>query len=74
MLGEEAHLQSRGDPHLAAFRAEASGDELRKGGFAVTVGPEQRDPVVRIDAQIEPLQDRLARFVADRASLDGDDR
>lgn len=56
MLGEESHLQPRSDPHLAGFRIEASGDELRKGRFAVAVRTEQSDPVVRIDAQIEPLQ------------------
>ncbi len=72
VLGEEAP-SAPGRSALAALRREAPGDELRKSGLAVAVGPEKRDPVVRIDAQIEPLQDRLARFVADAPALDGDD-
>ena len=58
----------------AGFRFQPAGNELREGRLAVAVRAEQRDAVVIVDAQVDLLQDRAARCVADGAALDGDDR
>ena len=56
MLGEIADPQLGRADHLAGERRELAGEQLGEGRLAVAVGAEQRDPVVRVEAQIEAVQ------------------
>ena len=56
MLGEIADPQLRRADHLARERRELAREQLSEGRLAIAVGAEQRDPVVRVEAQIETVQ------------------
>ena len=73
MLGEIGHVHLGRRSHLALQRREPPADELAESGLAVAVGAQQRDAVVRLDGQVEPVEDG-AVAVADGDALDGDQR
>ena len=58
ILGEIAdpHLARR--VHVAFHRRQLRGEQAGQRRLAVAVAAQQRDPVVRVDAQVQPLQDR----------------
>ncbi len=73
ILGEiaDAHL-ARG-VHRAVHRLELRGEQPRERGLTVTVATEQRDAVVGIEPEVEPLEHRLGA-VADRRHVERDQR
>ena len=46
-----------GGGHAAVHHRQAIGEHLRQGGFALAIPPQQRDPVILIDAQVQLGQD-----------------
>jgi hypothetical protein len=72
MLGEIGGIQLVGAGDPAGHGRQAPGQEFRERRFAVAVGPDQRDAVVIIDAQVEPAQHRNVA-VADRHVVESDD-
>ena len=74
MLGEIADAQFAARHERAAHRLELTGEKTRERGLAVAVAADQRDAVVRIDAQIEPRQDRRVRHIACLNILEHDQR
>ena len=73
MLGEEADLHLLGLVHPALARLQAVGQQLREGRLAVAVRSKQRDPVVRIDAKRQAVQDG-AVAIAGRHPVERDQR
>ena len=65
ILGEIA------DPHLAGFgdlslhRGKLRREQTGKSGLAIAVAPQQRQPIIRVQPQVQPLQDGRAFGVAD---------
>ena len=74
VLGDVAGPQFRCPRHAPALGSEAPGEELHEGGLAVAVGAQQGDPVVHVQAQVQPAEDRGIRGVADRQRLQRQDR
>ena len=71
MLGEIGHVHLGRRSHFALQRREAAADELAEGGFAVAVGAQQRDAVIGLDGQVQPLEDG-AVAIPDRDPFDRD--
>ena len=74
MLGEIAGFQMRRPGHGSDFRLQPAGQQFGERGFAVSVGAEQGDAVVMVDAQVEPAQYRFAGSVTDGRLLQRNDR
>ena len=60
VLGEIGHIQPLVMSHEAAGHGKAARQQFCEGRFAITVGAEQSDPVIRIKPQVEIAQDRRA--------------
>ncbi len=53
MLGKEGDLQVRRNRHLAFLQRQAAADQLGKRRLTIAIRPEQRNAVIRIDAQVQ---------------------
>ena len=53
MLGKIANFKLFGLHQLAKLRLEAAGQQFNHRRFTVTIGADQRYPVIHIDTQIE---------------------
>ena len=73
ILGEIANLHLGRALHLPFHRRELRRDQAGQRRLAVAVAAQQRQPVVRVDAQIDPAQDRRVA-IADRRHVHGDQR
>ena len=73
VLGEIPHSQLRGRHLPPAHRRQPVGQELRQRRLPLPVLPEERDPVVLVDPQIQVAQDRPP-VIPDRHLLQPDDR
>ena len=73
VLREIADAQRAGAEMGAALRFQPPGEQLRQRGLAIAVGAQERDPVVRVQAQVQVAQDRRAA-IADRAAVQRQDR
>ena len=74
ILGEIADAQLAGRGHRAFHRRQLGGEQAGERGLAVAVAAEQGDAVVRVEAQVEAREDRLAGRVADRGHVERDQR
>ena len=70
VLGEVGDLHLGGPLHLAGDGAEPAADQLAEGRLAVAVGAQQRDPVVRREAEVEPRL-LLVYFLRENLGLTG---
>ena len=57
VLGEEADSQLGGGGHATVHHRQAIGEHLLPSGFALAIPPQQLDPAILIDAQVELVQD-----------------
>ena len=73
VLGEVADPELRGGDLAPGDRRQPVGEQLRERGLALAVLPEQRDPVVLVDAEVEVAEHRPP-VVADADVLEPDDR
>ena len=74
VLGEIAHHQLARRGEIAPHRRQLARQQLGHGGFAVAVLAQQRDAVLRVEAERKIGEDGLARLIADRRAVHGDQR
>ena len=74
MLGEVADLELARLLHQPRAHPQPPGEHLEQGRLAVTVGAEQGDAVIAVDAQVDPFEHRGAFAVSDFAVVDGQQR
>ena len=74
VLGEIADHELVGGMAPPHHRRKPAGHQPRECTLAVAVGAQQADAIVGIEPQVEALQHRLGRHVADRGVLQPDER
>ena len=73
ILGEVADLHLARRRHAALHRGELCGEQAGERGLAVAVAAKQRNPVVGIEPEVEPLENRHVR-IAHRRHVQRDQR
>ena len=74
VLVEPAHAHLAVTVELARLDGQSLGDQLGEGRLARPIDAQQADAVVQVHPQIQVLQDRLARLIADIGLLQPDQR
>ena len=65
ILREIAHAHLARRAHLPFHRRQLRREQSRQRRLAIAVAPQQRDPVIGVNPQVQPLQYRLALGIAD---------
>jgi len=73
MLCEVGNAELFGARHASRERREAAGQQLYQRRLAVAVGAEQRDAIVIVDPERDPIEHRLRRIITHRDALERDD-
>ena len=71
VLGEVADLELARLLHQPLAHPQPPGQHLEQGRLAVAVGAEQRNAIITVDTQVDPLEHRGAFAVSDFAIVDG---
>ena len=74
ILGEVTDLHLARRRHIAIHRGKLRRKQPCQRRLAVAVAPQQRNPVVGVEPQVQLLQDRLLRRIADRCHVERDQR
>ena len=74
MLRKIARHQFARPKQLPTHRRKFAREQFRQGRFAVAVLAQKRNPVIGIEPQAKPAQDRLAGLIANRSMLHRDKR